>query len=163
MRIFRPVVIGFTALVVASFLFGQALDFVRINLAFSATFYLFLCFAQILHSVEEYMAQFWLHIAEIPVLRNTKRGDKEPTMDRAFFIVFNVALNLIMLSFYWPISHGASWSLLFGLGMACVGVGNGFLHGGMAAMQRKYFSGCMTASLTFISGILVLTSITALV
>jgi hypothetical protein len=79
--------------------------------------------------------------------------------DRAFFVLFNIALNAVMLSFYWPISYGASWSWLFGLGMACVGVGNGFLHCGMAVKQMMYFSGCISAALTLITGVLVLMSL----
>jgi hypothetical protein len=158
------VVVGVTALVVASFLLGLTLDSMRITITFSATFHLFLCLAQMLHSLEEYITQFWVHISEAPPLRKWKRsGNGEPIADRAFFILFNVTLNLIMLSFYWPISYGASWSWLFGLGMACVGVGNGFLHCGMAVTQKRYFSGCISASLTLISGILVLTSLSLLV
>jgi hypothetical protein len=64
MRVFRPVVIGVTVLVLASFLFGLALDVRGITLTLSATSYLFLCFAQMLHSLEEYFTQFWMHITE---------------------------------------------------------------------------------------------------
>jgi hypothetical protein len=123
-------------------------------------FYLFLCFAQMLHSLEEYFTQFWTHITEARVFSRWRRsGDAGPIADRAFFILFNIALNAVMLSFYWPISYGASWSWLFGLGMACEGVGNGILHCGTAVNQMKYFSGCISAGLTLISGALVLTSL----
>lgn len=68
MRVFRPVVLGLIALVVASFLFGMTLDAIGLMLTFSATFYLFLCFAQMLHSLEEYLTQFWVHFANVPLL-----------------------------------------------------------------------------------------------
>lgn len=160
MRAFRPVVLGLTALVVASFLFGLLLDAIGFTLTISALFYLFLCFAQMLHSLEEYFTQFWMHIPEIPLLTMwTRFRDAKPTMDRTFFVLFNIVLNGAMLSFYWPISYVAPWSWLFGLGMAGVGVGNGILHCGMAAKQRSYFSGCISATLTFMTGALVLTSL----
>jgi hypothetical protein len=160
MRVFRPVVIGVTVLVVASFLFGLTLDALGITLTFSALFYLFLCLAQVLHSFEEYFTQFWMHIAETPLFTMwTSSRDARSILDRVFFILFNVVLNVVMLSFYWPISFGASWSWLFGLGMAGVGVGNGFLHCGMAIRQGRYFSGCISAGLTLILGVLVFTSL----
>ena len=160
MRVFRPVVIGVTVLVLASFLFGLALDVRGITPTLSATFYLFLCFAQMFHSLEEYFTQFWMHITEARSFSRWRHsGDGGLIADRAFFVFFNTALNAVMLSFYWPISHGASWSWLFGLGMACVGVGNGFLHCGVAVKQMKYFSGCISASLTLITGALVLVSL----
>ena len=153
MKVFKPVVIGLTALVVASFLFGLMLDPLGISLAFSATFYLFLCFAQVLHSLEEYFTQFWVHIAETPLISvGTNSRNAKVIMDRDFFVIFNVVLNVVMLLFYWPISFGAPWSWLFGLGMATVGVGNGFLHCGMAIRQRGYFSGCISSCLTLITG-----------
>jgi hypothetical protein len=147
-------------LVAASFLFGLALDVRGITLTFSAMFNLFQCFAQMLHSVEEYFTQFWMHITEARVFSKWRRsGDSGPIADRAFFILFNIALDAVMLSFYWPVSYGVSWSWLFGLGMACEGVGNGLLHCGMAVKQMKYFSGCISASLTLITGALVLMSV----
>ena len=54
MKVFRPAVIGVTVLAIASFLFGPTLEALGITLTFSAMFYLFLCFAQVLHSLEEY-------------------------------------------------------------------------------------------------------------
>ncbi|MGA2239391.1 MAG: HXXEE domain-containing protein [Candidatus Bathyarchaeia archaeon] len=160
MKVFRPVVIGVTVLAVVSFLFGLTLDALGITLTFSAMFYLFLCFAQVLHSLEEYFTQFWMHIAETPLLTmRTSSRDAKPIMDRVFIILFNIVLNMVMLSFYWPISFGASLSWLFGLGMAAVGVGNGFLHCGMAIRQGRYFSGCISAGLTLITGGLVFTSL----
>jgi hypothetical protein len=160
MRVFRPVVIGVTVLVLGSFLFGLVLDVRGITLTFSAMFYLFLCFAQMLHSLEEYFTQFWTHITEARVFSKWRRsGNAGPIADRAFFILFNIALNSVMLSFYWPISYGASGSRLFGLGMTCVGVGNGFLHRGTAVKQMRYFSGCISAGFTIITGALVLTSL----
>ena len=160
MKAFRPVVLGVTALIAASPLFGLMLDAIGLRLTFSSMFYLFMCFAQILHSLEEYFAQFWMHFAEIPLLtRWTSPPNAKPIMDRTFFILFNIALNVLMLLFYWPISHEASWSCLFGLAMAGVGVGNGFLHCGMTIKQKGYFSGCISASLTLITGALAWTSL----
>ena len=160
MKAFRPVVLAVAGLIAASPLFGLIFDAIGLRLTFSAIFYLFLCFAQMLHSLEEYFTQFWMHIAEIPLLtRWTSPRDTKPIMDRTFFILFNIALNVLMLSFYWPISHGTSWSYLFGLAMAGVGVGNGFLHCGMAVRQKGYFSGCISAGLTLMTGALVLASL----
>jgi len=105
MRVFRPVVLGLIALVVASFLFGMTLDAIGLMLTFSATFYLFLCFAQMLHSLEECFTQFWKHIAETPLLTTwTRFQDARPIMDRTFFVLF-IVLNAVMLSFYWAISQ----------------------------------------------------------
>ena len=160
MRVFKPVVLGVSALVIASFLIGLILDAIGVTLTLSAVFYLFLCFAQMLHSLEEYLTQFWAHIANVPLLTaRTRFQDAKPAMDRSFFTLFNIVLNAAMLSFCWPISYGASWSWLFGLGMASVGVGNGVLHCGIAVRQRGYFSGCISATLTFAAGVLVFASL----
>lgn len=69
MRVFKPVVLGVSALVIASFLIGLILDAIGVTLTLSAVFYLFLCFAQMLHSLEEYLTQFWVHIANVPCSR----------------------------------------------------------------------------------------------
>jgi hypothetical protein len=154
------VVIVVTALVIVSLLFGLTLDAMGITIAFSATLYLFLCLAQALHSLEEYYTQFWMHITEAqPFSRWRRSGDAGPIADRAFFMLFNIAMNVVMFSFYWPVSYGASWSWLFGLGMASVGVANGLLHCDMAIKRRAYFSGCISASLTFVAGASVLASL----
>jgi hypothetical protein len=64
-----------------------------------------------------------------------------------------------MLLLYWPILLGASWSWLFGVGMALVGVGNGILHCGMALKHWEYFSGCLSGVMTFMTGALLLVSL----
>lgn len=160
MKVFKPVVLSFAALVVASLLFGIIFETFGVTVSFSTTFYLFICFAQMIHSLEEYETRFWVHFTETPLLAFRRRSrSREPVMDRAFFVIFNIVLNAVMLFFYWPISLAASWSWLFGVGMAFVGVGNGILHCGTALKRRKYFSGCVSGVLTFITGALILTSL----
>lgn len=160
MKVFKPVVLAILALIAASLLFGIIFNALKVTIFFSATSYLLLCFAQMIHSLEEYATGFWAHFAETPfsAFRTTSKT-KEPMMDRTFFVLFNIALNAVMLLFYWPILLGESWSWLFGVGMAFVGVGNGLLHCGTALKRRKYFSGCVSGVLTFITGALILTSL----
>jgi hypothetical protein len=160
MKVFKPVVISFAALVVASLTFGVVFDAFGITVSFSTTFYLLICFVQIVHSLEEYATKFWVHIADTPLFAFRERSQtREPAMDRSFFVAFNIVLNMVMLFFYWPISLGASWSWVFGIGMASLSVGNGILHWGTALIRWEYFSGCVSGVFTFVAGTLMLTSL----
>jgi hypothetical protein len=79
---------------VASFLFGLVLAVRGITLTFSAVFHLFLCLAQMLHSLEEYFTKFWMHITEAGAFSKWRRsGDAGPIAGRAFFVLFNTALS----------------------------------------------------------------------
>jgi hypothetical protein len=160
MKVFKPVVIAVCALVISSFLFGLVFDAFKVTISFSLTFYLLLCLAQMVHSLEEYATKFWIQLGATPFSAFRRRSQSgEPMADRAFFVLFNIILNVLMLAFYWPISLGVSWSWLFGVGMALVGVGNGILHCGTALKRRKYFSGCVSGVLTFVTGALILASL----
>jgi hypothetical protein len=160
MIVFKPVVISFAALVVASLLFGLFFDTFGVTVSFSTAFYLLICFAQIVHSFEEYATKFWIHIADTPLFAFRRHShSRERAAYRSFFILFNVVLNMVMLLFYWPISLGAPWSWVFGIGMAFESVGNGILHCGTALGRREYFSGCISSVFTFLAGALLLTSI----
>jgi len=160
MRVFKPVVLAIAALVVSSLLFGLVFDAFKVTISFSATFYLLLCLAQMVHSLEEYATKFWMQLTVTPFSAFRRRSwSREPMMDRAFFVLFNIILNAVMLAFYWPIYLGASWSWFFGVGMALVGVGNGILHCGTALKRGKYFSGCVSGVLTFITGTMILASL----
>lgn len=161
MKIFAPVVIGVILLAVTSaivgFMFGASISL----LAYSAWFYLALCFAQMAHSIEEYFTQFWDHIGKaliFTLLKRLRRGT--PLMlDRSFFILFNIALNVVMFVYFFPINASVLWAWFFGVGMAIVGIGNGILHCGTALMQWKYYSGCITGILTLVFGSVVLGSL----
>jgi hypothetical protein len=160
MKVFKPVVVAVAALILSSFLFGLVFDAFKVTISFSATFYLLLCCAQMIHSLEEYATKFWVQLAVTPLSAFRRRSQStEPMADRAFFVLFNILLNALMLAFYWPISLGLSWSWLFGVGMALVGIGNGILHCGTALKRRKYFSGCVSGVLTFITGALILATL----
>nr|MDO8099099.1 HXXEE domain-containing protein [Candidatus Njordarchaeota archaeon] len=160
MKVFKPVVLAFVALIVSSLAFGLLFDAFKVTISYSAAFYLLLCFAQMVHSLEEYATRFWMQLTVTPLsaFRRRRQG-REPMMDRAFFVLFNIILNAVMLVFYWPILLGVSWSWLFGVGMTLVGVGNGILHCGTALRHLKYFSGCISGVLTFITGVLTLSSL----
>lgn len=118
-------------------------------------------FCATIHSVEEYFSHFWEHITEIPMFPFKKHpeGNGIPRSDRFFFIVFNIAFDGLMFLYYLFLSWNAVWSWVFVLGMALVGVGNSILHCGTALNKRAYFSGCISAVFTLITGAIILASV----
>jgi len=160
MKVYKPVVLAFFTLIVSSLLLGLVFDAFDITISFSVAFYVLLCFAQMVHSLEEYATKFWMQLNVTPLSLFRRRSQsREPMMDRAFFILFNIVLNAVMLVFSWPILLGASWSWFFGVGMALVGIGNGIIHCGTALKRGKYFSGCVSGVLIFITGAMILASL----
>ena len=160
MKVFYPVVFGFITVIFVSFFIGSLFPSIFMEYPYSATFYLLLCFAQIVHSIEEYFTQFWDHIGEaflIPLIIKFRKT--EPlTLDKSFFIAGNIALIGIMLLYFRPIEYGASWAWFFGIVIAFVEIGNGILHCGTAISQRKYYSGSVSGVFTLIAGFLLLVS-----
>jgi hypothetical protein len=146
---------------VASVLFGVVFEAYKVTAVIPTAFYLAMCFAQTIHSIEEYLTHFWEHITEASMLPFEKHSEVGGTskMDRYFFIVFNIAFDGLMFLFYLFLIWGAAWSWVFVLGMAVIGIGNGILHCGTALQKRKYFSGCISAVFTLIIGAMILASI----
>lgn len=156
MKIFKPLVAFLTLLVIVSFLAGFVFDSLGIVISYSSTYYLLVCFATAGHFLEEFYTKAWE--IEGKLRANPDGTPKPPLYDIAFFKTFSHSIVLLSFLFYFPITAGFSWSLVYGLGIVLNGILNGVVHFGILVKFRKN-TGCISGTFLLIFGILTILSI----
>jgi hypothetical protein len=110
-----------------------------------------LCIAQAGHFLEENYTKAWEMEAQI-------RRRSDVSSGRDFLVLFSHVLVLLSFLFYFPIAAGASWALIYGIGVALNGIMNGIAHTAILVKLRKntgFVSGLFLLSI----GILIFASI----
>ncbi|MHA2214208.1 MAG: hypothetical protein ACW992_13700 [Candidatus Thorarchaeota archaeon] len=130
MKVFKPLVAFLILLVSLSIAIGLLAPGLVASLTYSPTLYLILCVAQAGHLLEENYTKAWEMEAQI-------RKNSDGVSGRDFFVMFSHVLVLLSFLFYFPIAAGASWALVFGIGVSLNGILNGVVHTAILAKLRK--------------------------
>lgn len=156
MKIVNPLVIVLTLLTTISIAVGYFLPTQIAPFAFSPTIYLLLCFAMAGHLLEENYTKAWE--MEAKLRKNADGTPKESMGGRNFLVAFSHVLILLSFLFYFPITTGAPWAIIYGIGVAFNGILNGVAHTAILIKFKKntgFISGLFLLAL----GILLLVSI----
>jgi hypothetical protein len=156
MKIAHPLVIFLTLLTTISIAVGYLFPTHIAPFAFSPTIYLLLCFAMAGHLLEENFTKAWE--LEAKLRKNADGTPKEPMSTRNFLVAFSHVLILLSFLFYFPVTAGAPWAIIYGIGVAFNGILNGVAHTAILIKFRKntgFISGLFLLAL----GILLLVSI----
>ncbi|MFX1537576.1 MAG: hypothetical protein ACFFDI_25520 [Promethearchaeota archaeon] len=156
MKVVKPLVAFLPGLILVSVVMGLLFEVWGVNILYSSTLYLLLCVATAGHFIEETYTQAWKIEAQ---LRKDQDGNpKPPIMDRAFFVLFSHSLVIISFLFYFPIAIETFWALVYGLGVAILGMGNGIAHFAIL-IKFKVNTGCISGFFQFLFGLLIWVSL----
>lgn len=157
MKVAHPLVIFLTLLTTISITVGFFFPAQIAPFAFSSTIYLLLCFAMAGHLLEENFTKAWE--LEAKLRKNADGTPKEPMGTRNFLVAFSHVLVLLSFLFYFPIAAGATWAIIYGIGVALNGILNGVAHTVILIKFRKN-TGFISGLFLLVIGILLLVSIT---
>ncbi|MHA2313157.1 MAG: hypothetical protein ACXADF_16840, partial [Candidatus Thorarchaeota archaeon] len=104
MKVFKPLVTFLVLLTITSILVGVIFPSVVTVLSYSSTMFLFLCFANAAHFLEETYTKAW--VIEGQLRKNPDGTPKESLYDKAFFVTFSHSIVLVSFLFYFPIANG---------------------------------------------------------
>ena len=151
----HPLFIGLTGLISISIIAGLIFESLSIVIDYSTTFYLLFCLISAIHFLEENYYKAWKLKDDIFGGGGIESHVKLPEMDRNLFILFSHCIVIANFLFYFPISTGASWAMIYGLGVTLFfGMLNGVAHF-LIYLKLKKNTGMITGTLQLITGILV--------
>ena len=156
MKVFKPLIAFLLLLTLLSIILGFIFPVQVLNLVYSPTIYLLICFAQAAHFIEEDYTKAWE--VEAQIRKNPDGTPKEPVSGRDFLVAFSHVLVLLSFLFYFPIAAQVPWAIIYGLGVAANGVANGVAHTVILVKFRKN-SGFVSGLFLLFFGILLWLSI----
>jgi len=119
--------------------------------------YALLAGCQALHSIEEYVTGFY---SQYDVISEYVHGFIPAipvcTISESTFIIFNIILNVFLLSMIVPMRKRLPGLIVFCWGFAIVELTNGLLHLTITIMTGRYFPGTISAIGLLILSILLL-------
>ncbi|MHA2142343.1 MAG: hypothetical protein ACXADD_12655 [Candidatus Thorarchaeota archaeon] len=150
MKVFKPLVTFLVLLTITSILVGVIFPSVVTVLSYSSTMFLFLCFANAAHFLEETYTKAW--VIEGQLRKNPDGTPKESLYDKAFFVTFSHSIVLVSFLFYFPIANGDP------LGVSFNGILNGLIHLGILIKFRRN-TGVVSGLFQLLFGSLVIASL----
>lgn len=156
MKVFKPLVAFLFLLTTISIIVGLLFPSEIMSWSYSPTIYLFVCFANAAHFLEETYTKAWE--IEGQLRKNPDGTPKESLYDKSFFVAFSHSIVLLSFLFYFPIANGDPWAWLFGLGVSFNGILNGTVHLGALVKFRRN-TGVISGLLQMLFGLLVFASL----
>ncbi|MFW9848257.1 MAG: hypothetical protein ACFFF4_03910 [Candidatus Thorarchaeota archaeon] len=151
MRVTKPLIAFLVLLVTISIVSGLLYPMLNTVLIYSSTAYLLMCFGIAGHFLEEWYTKAWKIESEIRNVTDERSG-------KPFLVLFSHILVLLSFLFYFPIAAGASWALIYGLGVALNSILNGVVHFAILIKIRKN-TGVISGIYLLITGLMVWISI----